>query len=322
VAGSVSSSFATGTVSGSDYVGGLVGQLNGGSGIQVTNSYASGNVSSTTADRVGGLIGFLNSSATLQDCHTAGTVTSATYYAGGLIGYANPGLTLSRCYARGNVVAAGGYAGGLIGYLVTNATSSSLESCYAFGNVSSPSGNYVGGLIGRTNNSNSTITACMASGNVSSDASFVGGLVGDEYGNISNSYSVGRVSGNRYVGGLVGYHRSTSTIADSYAIGNIGRTSGSFTSDFGALVGHKDAAASLTDDVFNSEATITDLGTGTPFSANSYGTGLTSAQMQVQTNFTGFTFGVGTTDWKMPASGYIAPWNSSLIYQYPILGYQ
>ncbi|MFY4788168.1 GLUG motif-containing protein [Aliarcobacter butzleri] len=79
-------------------------------------------------------------------------------------------------------------------------------------------GNYhVGGLIG---NNYGTISNSYASGTVSGTNSYVGGLVGDNYaGAISNSYATGTVSGDRYVGGLVG--SNAGTIENSYATGTI-----------------------------------------------------------------------------------------------------
>ena len=52
---------------------------------------------------------------------------------------------------------------------------------------------------------------------VSSTVRVVGGLVGGGFGEISNSYVTGVVSGRGYVGGLVGYVGETGVISDSYA---------------------------------------------------------------------------------------------------------
>ena len=57
-------------------------------------------------------------------------------------------------------------------------------------------------------------------------------------GTISNAYATGSVTGERYVGGLVGYIASTGNIKYTYAIGSV-----SGTSDVGGLVGYKDGAA-------------------------------------------------------------------------------
>lgn len=57
----------------------------------------------------------------------------------------------------------------------------------------------------------------------------VGGLVGENDGTVSNSYSSGNVAGDDYIGGLVGYNRkgtvsnsySTSSVAGSFAVGGV-----------------------------------------------------------------------------------------------------
>ena len=51
---------------------------------------------------------------------------------------------------------------------------------------------------------------------------YVGGLVGDNYGAISNCYSTGAVTGgdgSEYLGGLVGY--STNSISNCYSTGSV-----------------------------------------------------------------------------------------------------
>jgi filamentous hemagglutinin family protein len=91
--------------------------------------------------------------------------------------------------------------------------------------------NYVGGLVGNNagNISNSYATS-TATGIYS-----VGGLVGINTGVISNVYATGNVIGNRLVGGLVG--AANSTIDNAYATGNV---SGS-TYSVGGLVGYSNS---------------------------------------------------------------------------------
>ena len=49
----------------------------------------------------------------------------------------------------------------------------------------------------------------------------VGGLIGSNYGTVSDSYVTGNISGDNRVGGLVGYGRTNSVISDSYAHGSV-----------------------------------------------------------------------------------------------------
>jgi hypothetical protein len=48
----------------------------------------------------------------------------------------------------------------------------------------------------------------------------VGGLVGNNFGNVSNSYSTGNVTGLKYAGGLVG-SQSSGTVSNSYSTSNV-----------------------------------------------------------------------------------------------------
>jgi hypothetical protein len=59
----------------------------------------------------------------------------------------------------------------------------------------------------------------------------VGGLVGNNWGTVSNSYSTGNVTGLKYAGGLVG-SQSYGTVSNSYSTSNVTGTSHS-----GGLVG-------------------------------------------------------------------------------------
>ncbi|MBN2588745.1 MAG: hypothetical protein JXA96_02695 [Sedimentisphaerales bacterium] len=87
------------------------------------------------------------------------------------------------------------------------------------------SGDYIGALTGY--NKGGIITNCYSTGRVSGGNN-VGGLVGDNSGNISTSYSTSTVNGKDAVGGLVGYNSgnistsySTSTVSGDYGIGGL-----------------------------------------------------------------------------------------------------
>jgi hypothetical protein len=90
------------------------------------------------------------------------------------------------------------------------------------------SGGCVGGLVGMNYG---TLTHCHSIGTVSGDSS-VGGLVGlNELGSIATSYSTGAVSGNENVGGLVGYFYY-GDVTNCYSTGMV-----SGTERIGGLVG-------------------------------------------------------------------------------------
>jgi hypothetical protein len=115
---------------------------------------------------------------------------------------------------------------GLFGYLGNGGSIENLgvTDSYVKG------GSFVGGLVGDNNGtiSNSYVTGDVLA-NIPGKMS-VGGFVGWNHGTINNSYTVGNVSGNNIVGGLVGYN--TGTINRSYASGNV-----SGNGSVGGLVG-------------------------------------------------------------------------------------
>jgi hypothetical protein len=87
---------------------------------------------------------------------------------------------------------------------------------------------YVGGLVG---NNYGTVSNSYSSGNVMTGADwFIGGLVGSNAGTVSDSYSTASVTGNSSVGGLVGHNNGT--VSNSYSSGSV---SGNNT--VGGLVG-------------------------------------------------------------------------------------
>ncbi|MET3290915.1 UNVERIFIED_CONTAM: uncharacterized protein YjdB [Brevibacillus sp. OAP136] len=104
-------------VSGS-FVGGLVGGLQG-SGATLSNSYVTGSVSGT--NYIGGLVGY-QSSGSVSDSYSSATVTGS--YTGGLVGYQD-NSSISNSYATGLVT--GGYMiGGLVGGSPTGIVTSSF----------------------------------------------------------------------------------------------------------------------------------------------------------------------------------------------------
>ena len=192
--GTITSSYATGTVTGRDYTGGLVGQNSTGS--TITSSYATGAVTGSSS-YVGGLIGY-NSWGNITSSYATGAVTGSSSNVGGLIGY-NPGGNITSSYATGTVTGSS-YVGGLIG-----SNGRSITYTYATGAVTGSS--YVGGLIGYNGGS---ITYTYATGAVTG-SSYVGGLIGNSYSSITYAYATGAVTGSSYVGGLIGSTSGTVT---------------------------------------------------------------------------------------------------------------
>ena len=93
-----------------------------------------------------------------------------------------------------------------------------ISNCYSTGLLTG-TGSYVGGLVGR--NYGGAIANCHATAFVTGTGDYVGGLVGyNADGAISNCYSTGSVSGDWCVGGLMGrnYEGSISTCYSSSSV--------------------------------------------------------------------------------------------------------
>lgn len=104
--------------------------------------------------------------------------------------------------------------GGLVGQ-----NEGTVSESYSTGSVTGLS-HRTGGLVGR-NIAGATITKSYATGNVTG-RDRTGGLVGDNYGAISNSYVTSSVSGGRWeIGGLVGWNRPGASITNSYSTGSV-----------------------------------------------------------------------------------------------------
>lgn len=172
-------SSASGTVDGRSSVGGVIGN----NGANVTNSYATGDVSGAST-RVGGLAGR----------HQSGTVANS--------------------YATGNISVGSsgdGEAGGLVGQVAGQTTL--ITNSYATGDVSAEGTPDVGGLVGAM--PGGEIHQSKANGSVAADGTTTaesvraGGLVGSVGGSgyINQSYATGDkvlVTNGTRVGGLAG----------------------------------------------------------------------------------------------------------------------
>ena len=160
-----------GSVSGSNSVGGLVGNNLG----SIFNCYSTADVNGTNG--VGGLMG--SNTGTVMDCYSSGSVTGTGHGAGGLVGW-NTGGNLSNCHTMGDVN--GYYAvGGLAGM---NSPGGSISDCYSTSQVNGDT--QVGGMVGCNS---SSLSNCYSTGDVNG-VERVGGLAGYNLGlgTVSNSF--------------------------------------------------------------------------------------------------------------------------------------
>ena len=124
--GTIENCSVSGNVSGTVYVGGVVGVQIGGS---ITGCSSSATVKGTVD--VGGVAGQTNSSATLTACYATGNViieiNPKKNIAGGSLVGMNAGISLLACYATGNVTSTGSstgkvHIGGFLGNNYTTVT--------------------------------------------------------------------------------------------------------------------------------------------------------------------------------------------------------
>ena len=127
--GTIENCSVSGSISGTVYVGGVVGVQIGGS---ITGCSSSATVKGMVD--VGGVAGQTNSSATLTACYATGNVTleiapKKNIAGGGLVGM-NAGSSLLACYATGNVTSTGSSTGyvQIGGFLGNNYTT--VTACY------------------------------------------------------------------------------------------------------------------------------------------------------------------------------------------------
>jgi hypothetical protein len=160
----------------------------------------------------------------------------------------------------------------------------------------------VGGLVAVNDG---TISNCYCTGHVTGDE-YVGGLVGLTIvdGTVENSYFTGNVSGNLQVGGLAG--RNTGTVRNSYSTGSVTGTTG-----VGGLVGYGGVGI-VTNSFWDRETS------GQPSSDG--GTGKTTAEMQDITTFLGASWNITAVALNETNPAYT--WNIVNNVTYPFLGWQ
>lgn len=171
----------------------------------VTNS----TVSNTGQTGAGGISAIANN---VKDCSvTTSNITGAFGYAAGVSGQVNG--TISNCYAVNVSIKAGGVAatypsGGVVGSLFKG----KAVNCYFSGTLD---GRYqsdlsLGGVAGVAYLGE--IDKCYATGHIYGygNKASVGGIVGNLYGTVTNSYSNTEIVSvsSRYVGGMTGYVRN------------------------------------------------------------------------------------------------------------------
>lgn len=169
-------------------VGGLIGRTTYGSNlIHLKNCYTS-NATISGTGYVGGLIGYAQSgSLQFTNCYSrGGSVTGSMPYVGGLVGYGEVPTSITKCYVKNTNIIGYGRTGGLVGNQNGGSLSIS-ESYYSGGTIQSKGtgeNNYhVGGILGsNAQNIPVTITNCYSRGTIKCASQGAGGIIGVAYG--------------------------------------------------------------------------------------------------------------------------------------------
>ena len=158
-------------------------------------------------------------------------------YTGGIAGseYVNSVpeyTTISNCFIN-STISGINKVGGILGGEDSGACK--ISNCGYVGSISGTSN--VGGICGYTNSSSSTITGSYAVAYVRGTGKNTGGLIGYSRSFVNDCYFSGRVIGQKYTGGLIGYCSSRpvkkcysqgSIIGTSYVGGLCGYIDGSY----------------------------------------------------------------------------------------------
>ncbi len=195
-------------------VGGVAGICNGG---KISNCTSGVNIIGETQSTVGGVVASAEDGSTVENCRYTGTID----------------VTYNK---NNNSMGMGGVVG--------QASDCTIRNCENAGTVKSNI--WTGGIVG--SNNRGTISNCRNSGIVALNdlepRAGTGGIVGENYGVILDSYNAGTVTGGGCTGGVVGFNvaedsNSTSgTIENCY---NAGTVSGS--GDVGGVAGYNNSSS-------------------------------------------------------------------------------
>ena len=217
-------------------LGGLIGlatSANGGDPYYITGCYNTADISSLCDNA--GLIMSLNTSGYsklyMEDCYNSGNITStstaakSSTYTSGLVNTYSGG-TMRNCVNYGDVTSVTPvYCGGLLGYYKGSRTEDArmyITNCANYGAITA-TGNQGGGIIAYSANY-VTIDSCFNLGTITGGFG-LGGIAGCFTGTSSvmqNCWNAASVSGtNTRIGGLIGYNSTNATVTSCFNVGSV-----------------------------------------------------------------------------------------------------
>jgi hypothetical protein len=212
----VASSSYQGAVHGTgNVIGGIVGQMNGG-----TFYYVTADISVDGGLDIGGIVGQMNGGAIYSSTATGNVILQRDDI------YTKPGIN------------AGGFVGSMSGNSQILSSDAAVDVSIEGEDVAATQA-AMGGFVGNLYDSGSTIVFSSATGDVTGESERIGGFAGAINGNnsVSRSFSTGNVSGVAEIGGFVGY-LGNSTLSNVYSTSTVTGTGQSI----GGLVGYSDTS--------------------------------------------------------------------------------
>lgn len=184
----------------------------------------------TSQDKGKGLFGFAKG-ATISNLGIGEncSINAGVSY-GSITGYAYLGTLIENCYNKAEINATSNNATNIGGIVGTNTSNCIVSNCYNLAPINAYT--TVGGIVG---NNFGNISNCYNSGNINSNTTNVGGIVGINNGSVSNCYNTNTIQGTgTNVGGIIGLlNNDNSKILNSYNLGLIVSPSGG-----GGIVGY------------------------------------------------------------------------------------
>ena len=201
-----------GSVTGDKYVGGIVGRATGNT-VTITNSTNEGEITANN-DFIGGIIGGIDgiNSSKFENCTNSGTITGKTWYIGGIVGrsYNDSNITFNNCKNTVNISSpTNNYVGGIVGYAKGKTM---MNNCVNTGNISGAQ--FTAGLCAWIEDDGCEITNCLNTGTVSTNGNSNGAgilsTVQSQANNptwkITNCVNTGDIkNGVSAIGGILGY---------------------------------------------------------------------------------------------------------------------
>ena len=182
------------------------------------------------------------------------TILDASGY-NGLFALVNSATIRDIKISKGYISAVSGSnitVGGIVGYAcgTTTITNCSFDGTIATGDSSSSSYNCFGGIVGDTY-SQVTIENCQADGTIFGNGTYMGGIVGRNYGTSAQDVTILRCTNEAElrpgsctaVGGIVGFSEIKGTLKVENCVNNGAITPSSFATNLGGIVGRINGAA-------------------------------------------------------------------------------